>query len=114
MEDRNIDDPYDFFMVTSGSSDLSISQSHISLSNLGEFASTRQGFVAVVIFFCVFSVVVFFVIFGVLQARTRGRNCWPLQSGQRYHAVPTYYQKSTEKVLLTTEDFEDEDECFTA
>ena len=114
MEDRNTDERYELLMVSSGGS---VSHSSVSLTNITDYASTKHGFVAVVIFFCLFSVLVFFVIFGFLQARTHGRNCFASSNNQKYSAVPTnnaLYQKHNDKVLVTPEDYMDEDDCFTA
>ena len=73
-------------------------------------SSHMGGYVSLIVFFCITAGVLFLVIFGLLQARSHQRLCW----GHRYEAVPLFYQNGSEKVLLTKEDFDDEDEVYSA
>ena len=116
MENRNIEDHIgpegkSAIDTTTLVKNKSPTPRNVSQSSLGSIAkkTTGKGIVGVIIFSCIVIVIIFFVVFGLLQARTNKRMCW----SYRYQPVPTYYDTHSEKILLTKEDFEDEDEIDT-
>ncbi len=72
---------------------------------------SRQGLLALVVLVCICSLILFLAVFMLLQARSNERLCW----GHKYQPIPAFYQNNgNERVLLSREDYMDEDEVFSA
>ncbi len=82
-----------------------------SIMSIKGLASSPHTIVLLVVITVILSISSFFVVFGILQARSSERFCWR----HKYEPVPTYYQNGKEKTsMLSKEDYDDEDEIFSA